>query len=335
VAKKKIEEKEDDKREYYLKQIEKEYGDVLFSANTIKDTPRQLLDFGPAINLGLGGGINSGSTLILSSAPKSGKTTLALELASRAQRDYNTKVFMIDIECRFDAIHLNSVARLDLGGVTVIRSTRNKILTAEDYLTICENILKNERDSIIILDSTSALATSGEMDNPLTSQYRSQNPKLLASWCRRIHPLMPAHNNTLVLINHMIASQSMYSPAFIEDSGVAIRFLGGSHLRLKSVKKWLDSDNKIIGQAVEMTVVFSSSGPPGQMVTSYIKYGFGIDDAYETYQIALSLGIIEKAGSWFKYDDMKIQGDTNFYQYLVDNPDVQKKIYEEVRGILS
>ena len=319
----------------WQRQVKKDYGNVLFSASSLKDTPRQLLSVGPIIDLALNGGINSGTTLILSGAPKSSKTTTALELASRAQVKYNTKVFFFDVECRFDFLHLKSVSRLRLDDITVIKSTKDRILTAQDYLTICENVLKNEKDAIIILDSTSALATEDELNGALTPQYRNQNPKLLASWCRRIHPLMPANNNTLILINHMIASQSMYAPAFVEDSGVSIRFLSGSHLRIKSVKKWTDDDNKIIGQASDFQVVFSSNGPPGQVVTSYLRYGHGTDDTYETYQLAISLGIVCKSGSWFKYKDISIQGDIKFYQYLQDNPDLQTDIYNEVKSILS
>lgn len=337
MAKKKQVKKEEDSVniEAWRQKVQKDYGNVMFSASDMQNTPRQLLSVGPAIDLELNGGINSGTTLILSGPPKGSKTTTALEIASRAQVKHNTKIFFFDIECRFDFIHLSSVSRLRLNDVTVIKSTRDKILTAQDYLTICENVLKNEENSIIIVDSTSALATSNELDGALTPQYRNENPKLLASWCRRIHPLMPANNNTLILINHMIASQSLYAPPYIEDGGVSIKFLGGTHLRIKSVKKWLDENNKIIGQSSDFQVVFSSNGPPGGMVTSFLRYGHGIDDAYETYQLAISLGVITKSGSWFKYKDISIQGDTNFYKHLQENQNIQIEIYNEVKSLLS
>ncbi|MBQ9460421.1 MAG: DNA recombination/repair protein RecA, partial [Clostridia bacterium] len=62
-----------------------------------------------------------------------------------------------------------------------------------------------------------------------------------------------------------------------------------------------------------------------------IMYGQGISRIGELLDLAVSIDIIKKSGAWFSYDGNRIaQGRDNAKIYLKDNPEIAKKIEEEV-----
>ena len=60
-------------------------------------------------------------------------------------------------------------------------------------------------------------------------------------------------------------------------------------------------------------------------------YGEGISKTGDILDLAVSNGIVEKAGAWFSYDNAKIgQGRENSKTFLSENPDVLAEIKTKV-----
>ena len=63
-----------------------------------------------------------------------------------------------------------------------------------------------------------------------------------------------------------------------------------------------------------------------------VLYGKGISKASEILDIGVSLGVIEKSGSWFSYDGQRIgQGKDNARQYIESEPELMQKLSETIR----
>jgi recombination protein RecA len=61
-------------------------------------------------------------------------------------------------------------------------------------------------------------------------------------------------------------------------------------------------------------------------------YGQGISREGEIIELASSLGIVEKSGSWYAYKGNRIgQGKDNTRAYLQTNKEVAREIEEQVR----
>ena len=61
-------------------------------------------------------------------------------------------------------------------------------------------------------------------------------------------------------------------------------------------------------------------------------FGQGISKAGDILDLAADLGIINKSGAWYAYEDGKIgQGRENAKQYLKENPDVAAEVEAKVR----
>jgi recombination protein RecA len=132
-----------------------------------------------------------------------------------------------------------------------------------------------------------------------------------------------------------------YGAEFKEKSGQAIAYQTDIKLRAKSYKPWtISADSTQIGQEIEWQVICSALGPPGGNITSYLRYGSGIDKYMEAITLASDIGIIHKGGAWYTLtalpDKPKFQGTEKVRAYLLENEkafnDLNKSI-KETMGI--
>ena len=73
--------------------------------------------------------------------------------------------------------------------------------------------------------------------------------------------------------------------------------------------------------------------PPFKQVEFDIMYGEGVSKLGEILDLGVKAGIVEKSGSWFSYDSIRIgQGRENAKQYLKDNGEIAQRIERAIRG---
>jgi RecA/RadA recombinase len=139
--------------------IKKQYGanDIYVPGSEVANEERIIIPLSPKLNIILNGGIPEGTWATFTGKPKSGKTTLALHFATKVQRpEYGSReVYYFDIERRLKKMNLIGTPGLNLEKFHVIRSTKQKILSAQDFLMIAEHILRTMPHVLIIIDSYS------------------------------------------------------------------------------------------------------------------------------------------------------------------------------------
>ena len=81
-------------------------------------------------------------------------------------------------------------------------------------------------------------------------------------------------------------------------------------------------------------------GAPAKGVKTCIKYGIGIDEYKELFLLGTELGLIDKSGSWFKFNFISdqeetpsAQGEQNSVSYLRENPHYTKQLNDMIRSI--
>lgn len=325
--------------------ITKKYGKSgVVNAQDILDRPQHIFSISPKLDIGLSGGIPEGSWVILSGPQKCGKSSLALWIASLVQKPENgsRNVYYIDAEGRLKKMNLSGTNGLDLEKFTVIQSSVEKIFSAEEFLDICETVIKNDPGCLVIIDSSSALCSSKEMIDDLSGQTRSIGPKLFSSFCKRMGTVVPVQRTTVIVIQHLIANTSGYGPSQMEDGGRKLQYQVDVKLRCKGIEKWEEGngeDKRQIGQMVKWDVMYSALGPPGQEVVSALRYGEGIDTVWEMIDLSCDLGLISKGGAWFtlfpnEENPIKIQGLNNLRNYLVEKPELLEKLENSYKEIM-
>jgi len=336
---------------------------VLIGAEFLLDKPPSIIPVSPAADLKLGGGIPGGSWVAFSGNPKCGKTTLALHIIAKAQALGRT-TFYIDVEHRLKQMHLTGIKGLklakkpgDTSGLQLIRSTRERILSAEELMTAAGNLLKDHPGCVMVIDSTSALCSAGEMNSDVTGKGRALGPRILAEFCRMAGPVVPVNDCVVISIQHLITNTSGYGATYMADSGRKIQYQGDVMQQCKSVKPWLEGD-KQIGQQVEWKVLWSALGPPGATIINWLRYGVGIDEVAEVIDIGLDFGLISKGGAWYdipyfqnlehkaildfvkdkddkeKEKAFKFQGRAKLCALLTENEIFHTLLYDQIRAMI-
>jgi recombination protein RecA len=328
--------------------VVKNFGDdIILTGNAIVDRKSVIIPVSPSLDIVLNGGIPEGSFVVLTGQPKCGKTTTSLDFAATAQRpEYQgalktpREVYYLNIEGRLKKRDLEGIPGLNLDRFHVIGSQQGKILHAEEYLQIAEKIINEIPGSVLIIDSYSALCTEAEITSDMDKMQRADGAKLLAKFCRKVANVIPVNKNIVIGITHLMGNPTGYGAEFKEKSGQAIAYQTDIKLRAKTFKPWtLSADSTQIGQEIEWQVICSALGPPGGNITSYIRYGQGIDKYMEAITLASDMGIIHKGGAWYTLtaleDKPKFQGAEKVRQYLLENTDAYSGLVKSIKETIG
>lgn len=328
------------------KDIVKKYGEgVLMDASFLAEEKKVIIPVTPALDIHLHGGIPEGTVATFSGKEGSGKTTTALQIAANAQKEEygSRKIFYDDVEHRLKKSTLDGIHGLDYSPnkFEVIHSTKDKILSAEDHLNIVLLLLKEQTQSIFIIDSTSALCGDGEMNEDVKSDFRNASPKLIANFCRHIMPIVFVNKHLVMLTQHLITDTSGKGLGYQEDGGTKIKHASDYRLRIKYIDKWMvgsGENEKCVGQILHWTITKSPYGVIDK-IDSYLRYGYGLDDVSEIINLACDIGLIVKGGSWFTMEFLeskqKLQGQENVYQFLKTNVDAFEQLKTAVKESLK
>jgi len=78
-------------------------------------------------------------------------------------------------------------------------------------------------------------------------------------------------------------------------------------------------------------VVKNKIPPPFKQAEFDIIYGQGISKGGDILDLGVSLGIVQKSGAWYSFDDERIgQGRQNVIRFLSENTDIRDKIADLV-----
>lgn len=303
----------------------------LIPANSILEREKKIVPLNPTLNLALNGGIPEGTMSIFSGPPKCGKTILALEAVKNAQR-MGKKVYWIDIEGRLSRLQLTGVNGLDVSKMEVIGSKKGRILAGQELLDAGISIIKDVPECLIVFDSYSTICSSNEMESDIKSAFRSETPRLLATFSRRMAGIVPVNDTIVIGIQHVIANQASPHGGMKEDGGDKIIYQTDTKMRCTHTQDWVEND-RVIGQKVHWKLLFGALGiEKNCKVESWLRHGYGYDDVTENIIIASEFGIIEKGGSWYTLQNGdKYQGIANLRQALIDD----EEAYLELKGQLK
>jgi RecA/RadA recombinase len=332
------------------KDLVKKYGEGAFiTGDKLAGYANKIVHVSPRLDLVLGGGIPGGSIVTLAGMPKAGKSVLSLHILGKAQQQ-GRKAFYLNVEGRIKPRDIDGIACLNKSELQIVRSYRDeggksRILKADEFLNIAEDIVHNVPGAVIVIDSISQLVTSGEMENDLSNKDRAPGAILMAKFCRRISNIVPVNDIILIGILHFIANTSGYGASLMASGGNKIKYAMDIGLECKKfdiVRENSSPESRPIGQLVEWKTTSTAFAPPGQKTTSMITYGIGIDELYEMVEIGIECGFLQQSASWISMAYLeesvgkdkvpKVQGKNNLVARLRESKEerdlLEKNIHE-------
>ena len=123
----------------------------------------------------------------------------------------------------------------------------------------------------------------------------------------------------------------MFGSPETTSGGNALKFYSSVRLDIRRIGAIKDRD-EIVGNQTRVKVVKNKVAPPFRVIEFDIMYGEGISKLGELLDLGVNANIVEKAGSWFSYNEERIgQGRENAKKFLADNPTVAMAIENAVR----
>jgi recombination protein RecA len=322
-----------------LEEIVKKYKDNIVTGQYLIEHPKSILSISPNLDILLGGGIPDGTVMLVSGKFKCGKSSTALQIVKQAQK-IGKHVHYDDIEGRLKKRDIEGIEGLDPNNINIIKSTTGNILSAEKHLTIVDGLVREDPGSVIIMDSISQLYAEKQMTADIGEMGRSPIALMLSDFCKRLQNIVPINGNIVVMILHLIANTSGYGSPFSESGGNKVQYSSDIKLKCKTTEPWnVGSGDKQtqVGQIIRWQADTTAlNAPPGRTCKSYLRYGYGIDEVAELVDTALELGIIIKAGAWFKSDlfNTPFQGQERMVDAIKQNPETQTIIYNKIKEML-
>lgn len=322
--------------------IIKKYGEIAMPASMlVEHTGEYISSSLLGMDIGLNGGIREGTWVHIAALPKTGKTSFCLGLAASAQK-MGKNVYWVDVEGRLQTELLDCIDGLDKEKMQVIKSSIDKVLSAEDYLSIIETLLTDDPGCVVFLDSLAVLCPEVELAAEMNEMQRATVPKLMYKFLRKISPILSTTKSNFVSITHLQANPSGYGSPFKEVGGYASNY-GASYWMMGISSKKVEVGGKNVGKDTTFRIMATSSGPPDAEPVVPVRYGRGCDKYADMARIAEEMGFVKKGGAWyevlledFKKDGKypKLQGEANLVKYLEDNKDAFDMLDKNIRTLV-
>lgn len=314
--------------EIAISQIEKQFGKGSImklgadSKLNVEAIPTGSLELDIALGIG---GVPRGRIVEIYGPESSGKTTVALHVIAQAQKGGGTAAF-IDAEHALDPSYAQKLG-VDIDNLIVSQPD-----TGEQALEIAEALVRSGAIDVIVVDSVAALVPKAEIEGEMGDSHVGLQARLMSQALRKLAGAIKKSNTTAIFINQLREKVGvMFGNPETTPGGRALKFYASVRLDVRRVETLKQGDS-IIGNRTRVKVVKNKVAPPFKVAEFDIMYGTGISKEGNILDVGVTASIINKAGSWYSYGDIKLgQGRENAKEYLRDNPEMTKEIELKIR----
>jgi recombination protein RecA len=315
-----------------LGQIEKQFGkgSVMRLGDAAASFDVETVSTGSlGLDIALGiGGLPRGRVVEIFGPEASGKTTLMLQVIAEVQRAGGTAAF-VDAEHALDPRYAEKLG-VNIGDLLISQPD-----TGEQALEITDMLVRSSAVDIVVVDSVAALTPKAEIEGEMGEMQVGLHARLMSQAMRKLAGNIKRSNTIVAFINQIrMKIGVMFGNPETTTVGNALKFYASVRLDIRRIGA-IKNGEEVVGNMTRVKVVKNKVAPPFREAEFEIMYGQGISREGEIIELASSLGIVEKSGSWYAYKGNRIgQGKDNTRAYLQTNKDVAREIEEQVRARL-
>ena len=312
-----------------LGQIEKQFGkgSVMRLGDAAASFDVETVSTGSlGLDIALGvGGLPRGRVVEIFGPESSGKTTLTLQVIAEVQRAGGTAAFV-------DAEHALDPSYAEKLGVNIDDLLVSQPDTGEQALEITDMLVRSSAVDIVVVDSVAALTPKAEIEGEMGEMQVGLQARLMSQALRKLTGNIKRSNTIVIFINQIrMKIGVMFGNPETTTGGNALKFYASVRLDIRRIGA-IKNGEEVVGNMTRVKVVKNKVAPPFREAEFEIMYGQGISREGEIIELASSLGIVEKSGSWYAYKGNRIgQGKDNTRAYLQTNKEVAREIEEQVR----
>ncbi len=311
-------------------QIEKRFGkgSIMKLGESATMSPVETIPSGSlSLDLALGiGGIPRGRITEIFGPESSGKTTLGQHIIAEAQKLGGIAAY-IDVEHALDPSY---AARC---GVNVDDMLISQPDTGEQALEITEALVRSGAVDIVVIDSVAALVPQAEIEGEMGDTHVALQARLMSQALRKLASTISKTRTAVIFINQLREKVGIvFGNPEVTPGGRALKFYSSVRIDLRRVDT-IKQGNEAIGSHVKARVVKNKVAPPFRAAEFDIMFDHGISLEGDLLDLSVELGLVSKSGAFFSYGDIRLgQGRENAKQYLRENPELAKKIEQQIRA---
>lgn len=278
------------------------------------------------LDLALGiGGVPRGRIIEIFGPESSGKTTLALHIVAEAQKIGGTAAF-IDAEHALDPVYAKKLG-VKIGDLLVSQPD-----SGEQALEITEALVRSGAVDIVVVDSVAALVPQQEIDGEMGTAHVGLQARLMSQALRKLSGAISKSNAIVIFINQLREKVGViYGNPETTPGGRALKFYASVRIDIRRSEA-LKNGSEQYGSRVKCKVVKNKVAPPFKVAEFDLLYGKGISKSGELIDIGVELDIVEKSGSWFSFDGVRLgQGKDNARKFIEENPEYLEKIEQRIK----
>lgn len=311
-----------------MDKIEKDFGKgSVMMMNEKAENQQEVVSTGSiGLDTALGiGGLPRGRVVEIYGPESSGKTTIATHVIAEAQKK-GGMCAIIDAEHAFDSAYAQKL------GVDV----DNLLISQPDYgeqaLEIADRLILSGALDVVVIDSVAALVPKGELEGEMGDSKMGLQARLMSQALRKLTATIAKTNTICIFINQLREKIGvMFGNPETTTGGNALKFYASVRLDIRRMSQIKDGD-EAVGNRVKVKVVKNKVAPPFRSAEFDIIFGEGISKTGEIIDMGVELGIVQKSGSWFSYNNDKLgQGRDAVKQLLFDNPELSAEIEGKIR----
>jgi recombination protein RecA len=156
--------------------------------------------------------------------------------------------------------------------------------------------------------------------------------RLMSQALRKLTATISKTNTICIFINQLREKIGvMFGNPEVTTGGNALKFYASVRLDIRRQAQIKDGE-EAVGNRVKVKVVKNKVAPPFRAAEFDIIFGEGISKTGEIIDMGTDLGIIQKSGSWYSYNNDKLgQGRDAVKQLMMDNPEMATEIEGKIR----
>lgn len=283
-----------------------------------------------ALDIALGiGGVPRGRIIEVYGPESSGKTTLAQHIVAECQKRGGVAAY-VDAEHALDPEYARNL------GVNVDELLISQPDTGEQALDITEELVRSGAVDVVVVDSVAALVPKAEIEGSMEDQQMGLQARLMSKALRKLTGIIGKTNTTVIFINQLrMKIGVMYGNPETTTGGNALKYYASVRMEIRRTEG-LKGDGEEIGNHVRVRVLKNKVAPPFRTAEFDIIFGKGICKVGNILDVAVNLGIVNKAGSWFSYKEERLgQGRDKAKEFLTSNPEILQEVENLVREKLA
>ena len=275
------------------------------------------------------GGYPRGRIIEIYGPESSGKTTLAIHAIAEAQKQGGIAA-MIDAEHAFDRTYAQAL------GVNLDTLLISQPDNGEQALEIADNLIRSGAIDIVVIDSVAALTPKAEIEGEMGDNKVGLQARLMSQALRKLTANISKTNTCCIFINQLRDKIGvMFGNPETTTGGNALKFYASVRVDVRRTTQIKDGE-EALGNRTKVKVVKNKMAPPFKKAEFDIVYGEGISRVGEVVDLGVEMGVINKSGSWFSYNDQKLaQGREATKQLLMDNAELCDEIDAKIREAMA